>query len=118
MGQRPPGARAYSPEHHPTAPSGHATRAVVRGATQEETGMLELGIFHNGASDLPKKVSPDGLVINDGTLADSHASFQRVLLSQVRQGILADRLGYNYWFMTEHHFQPEGPEFSPNPLLE
>jgi alkanesulfonate monooxygenase SsuD/methylene tetrahydromethanopterin reductase-like flavin-dependent oxidoreductase (luciferase family) len=79
--------------------------------------VLELGVFHNGASDLPKKITADGVVVNDGTLADSHLSFQRVLNAQVRQGVLADRLGFNYWFMTEHHFQPEGPEFSPNPLL-
>jgi alkanesulfonate monooxygenase SsuD/methylene tetrahydromethanopterin reductase-like flavin-dependent oxidoreductase (luciferase family) len=79
--------------------------------------MLELGVYHNGASDLPKRISPDGVVVNDGTLADSHVSFQRALTAQVRQGILADRLGFNYWFMSEHHFQPEGPEFSPNPLL-
>ncbi len=79
--------------------------------------MLELGVFHNGASDLPKKITPDGMVVNDGTVADTHASFQRVLIGQVRQGILAEKLGFNYWFMTEHHFQPEGPEFSPNPLL-
>src|SRR5581483_11614728 len=79
--------------------------------------MLELGVFHNGASDLPKKITPDGMVVNDGTVADTHASFQRVLIGQVRQGILAEKLGFNYWFMTEHHFQPEGPEFSPNPRL-
>src|SRR5919202_211386 len=79
--------------------------------------MLELGIFHNGASDLPKKITSDGVVVNDGSLADTHQSFQRSVIAQVRQAILADRLGFNYWFMTEHHFQPEGPEFSPNPLL-
>jgi len=79
--------------------------------------MLEIGIFHNGASDLPCVTTPNGVVINDGTLAEVHESNQRVLVNQVRQGILADRLGYNYFFMTEHHFQPEGAEFSPNPLL-
>jgi alkanesulfonate monooxygenase SsuD/methylene tetrahydromethanopterin reductase-like flavin-dependent oxidoreductase (luciferase family) len=35
----------------------------------------------------------------------------------VRQGILADKLGYDYWPQTEHHFQPEGAELSPNPLF-
>src|SRR5918912_575295 len=79
--------------------------------------MLELGIFHNGASDLPKKITSDGVVVNDGTRTDTHQSFQRAVIAQVRQGILAERLGFNYLFMTEHHFQPEGPEFSPNPLL-
>ena len=25
--------------------------------------------------------------------------------------------GFDYFFLTEHHFQPEGAEYSPNPLL-
>src|SRR5580692_8769469 len=79
--------------------------------------MLEIGVFHNGASDLPIVKTPSGIAINDGNLAVVHESSQRTLLSQIRQGILADKLGFNYFFMTEHHFQPEGAEFSPNPLL-
>ncbi len=79
--------------------------------------MIEIGIFHNGASDLPCVRTKSGIVVNDGNLAEVHESNQRVLVNQVRQGILADRLGFNYFFMTEHHFQPEGAEFSPNPLL-
>ena len=79
--------------------------------------MIEIGVFHNGASDLPAVTTPDGVVVNDGSLQEVHQSYQRVLISQIRQGILADRLGFDYWFMTEHHFMPEGPEFSPNPLL-
>lgn len=79
--------------------------------------MLEIGLFHNGASELPVARTPSGVVVNDGSLADVHQSSQRTLVNQIRQGILADRLGFNYFFMTEHHFQPEGAEFSPNPLL-
>src|ERR1700747_3843792 len=79
--------------------------------------MLEIGIFPNGASALPCTRTESGVVLNDGTLAEVHESNQRVLVNQVRQGILADRLGFNYFFMTEHHFRPEGAEFSPNPLL-
>ena len=79
--------------------------------------MLEIGIFHNGASDLPCVRTKGGIVVNEGNLAEVHESTQRVLVNQIRQGILADRLGFNYFFMTEHHFQPEGAEFSPNPLL-
>src|SRR2546428_11140266 len=78
---------------------------------------IEIGIFHNGASDLKAVTTPNGVVVNDGSLEEVHRSYQRVLVGQVRQGILADRLGYDYWFMTEHHFMPEGPEFSPRPLL-
>ena len=78
--------------------------------------MLELGIFHNGAVDLESAIV-DGTRVNTGTLAETSESFQRVLINQIRQGVLADELGFNYWFMTEHHMQPEGVEFSPNPLI-
>jgi alkanesulfonate monooxygenase SsuD/methylene tetrahydromethanopterin reductase-like flavin-dependent oxidoreductase (luciferase family) len=77
---------------------------------------LEIGIFQNGAVDLPTKLAV-GLVIPDGSLADIADSYARVQVNQVRQGVLADRLGFDYYFMTEHHFQPEGAEFSPNPLV-
>src|SRR5262249_7374811 len=83
----------------------------------KEDHMIELGVFHNGASDLPAITTPQGVVVNNGSLEDVHHSYQRVLVSQVRQGILAEHLGFDYWFMTEHHFMPEGPEFSPSPLL-
>ena len=79
--------------------------------------MIEIGVFHNGASDLKAVTTSAGVVVNDGSLEEVHQSYQRVLIGQIRQGILADRLGFDYWFMTEHHFMPEGPEFSPNPLL-
>ena len=70
--------------------------------------MIEIGVFHNGASDLPTVTTPNGIVVNDGSLEEVHASSQRTVVNQIRQGILADRLGFNYFFMTEHHFQPEG----------
>ena len=79
--------------------------------------MIEIGILHNGASDLKAIMTETGVLVNDGSLAEVHQSYQRVLLSQVRQGILAEQLGFDHWFMTEHHFMPEGPEFSPNPLI-
>src|SRR2546428_10771941 len=78
---------------------------------------IEIGIFHNGASDLKAVTTPNGAVDNDGSLEEVHRSYQRVLVGQVRQGILADRLGCDYWVMTEHHLMPEGPELSPSPLL-
>ncbi len=79
--------------------------------------MFELGVFHNGSSDLPVVYNADGIAISDGSLRDMHESAQRTIVNQIRQGILAERLGYDYWFQTEHHFQPEGAECSPNPLL-
>jgi len=77
--------------------------------------MIEVGVFHNGASDLPV-TEVDGVSVNDGSLVDAHASAQRTIVNQIRQGILADKLGFDYWFQTEHHFQPEGAELSPNPI--
>ena len=38
-------------------------------------------------------------------------------MNQVRQGILAEKLGFQSFWLTEHHFQPEGAEMSPNPLM-
>ncbi len=35
----------------------------------------------------------------------------------VGSGCLADRLGYDYYFLTEHHFQHEGYEVIPNALM-
>ena len=78
--------------------------------------MLEVGIFHNGASELPVTRTRNGIVVNDGSLEQVHASNQRTVVNQIRQGILADKAGFNYFFLTEHHFQPEGAEFSTNPL--
>jgi len=78
---------------------------------------IEIGVFHNGASDLPARTTSNQVVVNDGDLAATHESAQRTIEAQVRQGILADRLGFDYWFQTEHHFQPEGAELSPSPLL-
>src|SRR5215468_236614 len=79
--------------------------------------MLEVGIFHNGATDLPLQRTATDMILPTGTLADMHASNQRVVRNQVRQGILADQLGLDYFWLTEHHFQPEGAEFSTNPMM-
>ncbi|HUB48332.1 MAG TPA: LLM class flavin-dependent oxidoreductase, partial [Acetobacteraceae bacterium] len=79
--------------------------------------MLEIGVFHNGASSLPVITTKDGVTLNDGTLAQVHQAAQETLVNQVRQGILAERLGFQSFWLTEHHFQPEGAEMSPNPLM-
>jgi alkanesulfonate monooxygenase SsuD/methylene tetrahydromethanopterin reductase-like flavin-dependent oxidoreductase (luciferase family) len=79
--------------------------------------VIQVGVFHNGASPLPAKTTGEGVVVNDGDLVRTHEAAQQVIAAQVRQGILAERLGFDYWFQTEHHFQPEGAELSPSPLL-
>lgn len=78
--------------------------------------MIEVGVFHNGASDLPVMVTDGGVAINKGNLQATQESAARIQVNQIRQGVLADQLGFEYFFMTEHHFQPEGAEYSPNPL--
>jgi len=70
------------------------------GCGGKEDHMIEIGVFHNGASDLPAITTPQDVVVNDGSLDEVHHSYQRVLVSQVRQGILAEHLGFDYWFMT------------------
>ena len=79
--------------------------------------MIQIGIFQNGASDLPAVGGDGGVLVAGGNLEEMHASYQRIQIDQVRQGVLAEQLGYDFYFMTEHHFQPEGAEFSPNPIL-
>ncbi|MBV9373889.1 MAG: LLM class flavin-dependent oxidoreductase, partial [Alphaproteobacteria bacterium] len=79
--------------------------------------MLEIGLFHNGASSLPITTNRDGVTFNKGTLPEVHRAAQETLVNQVRQGILAEKLGFQSFWLTEHHFQPEGVEMSPNPLM-
>ena len=38
-------------------------------------------------------------------------------MNQVRQRILAEKLRFQSFWLTEHHFQPKGAEMSPNPLM-
>ena len=78
--------------------------------------MIELGVFHNGASDLPVTITKDGVAINRGDLRTTQEAAVRTQIDQIRQGVLAEQLGFDYFFLTEHHFQPEGAEDSPNPI--
>jgi alkanesulfonate monooxygenase SsuD/methylene tetrahydromethanopterin reductase-like flavin-dependent oxidoreductase (luciferase family) len=79
--------------------------------------VIELGVFHNGQTDLEVRTLENGVTIHTGTLEQVHDAYQRILVSQVRQGVLAEELGYDAFYMTEHHFNTEGAEYSPNPLL-
>lgn len=79
--------------------------------------MIEFAFVHNGPSDLPLKDLPGGTVVPDGNLEAMHQSRQRSVIDQIRCAILTEKLGFHYCFFTEHHFQPEGFEFSPNPIL-
>ena len=80
--------------------------------------MLEIGVFHNGASSLPVITNKRRCHVQPGVFGRSpHRAAQETLVNQVRQGILAEKLGYQSFWLTEHHFQPEGAEMSPNPLM-
>jgi alkanesulfonate monooxygenase SsuD/methylene tetrahydromethanopterin reductase-like flavin-dependent oxidoreductase (luciferase family) len=78
--------------------------------------MIDIGVFQNGAPDLPLKVSDRGPVIPAADLAAMHEANIRLIPNVVRQGVLADKLGFDTFWQTEHHFQPEGAEYSPNPV--
>jgi alkanesulfonate monooxygenase SsuD/methylene tetrahydromethanopterin reductase-like flavin-dependent oxidoreductase (luciferase family) len=78
--------------------------------------VIEVGIFDSGATDLPFHKTSSGQRVIDGTLADMHDSARRLQAAQVRRAVLADRLGYDYYWLTEHHFGTEGAELSPNPI--
>ena len=56
-----------------------------------------------------------GTAVNDRSFSDEH------LATAFDKGIaiaqLLDRLGYDTFWMAEHHFQPEGYECLPNLLL-
>ncbi len=56
-----------------------------------------------------------GTPVNDRTFSDDHLATgfdKAVVIAQ-----LCDRLGYDSFWMAEHHFQPEGYECIPNLLL-
>src|SRR5437868_6116534 len=79
--------------------------------------MLEIGLFHNGASSLPVIIDKNGVTFNDGALPEVHRAAQETLVNQVRQGILAEKLEFQSFWLTEHHSSPRGRKMSPNPLM-
>jgi alkanesulfonate monooxygenase SsuD/methylene tetrahydromethanopterin reductase-like flavin-dependent oxidoreductase (luciferase family) len=80
--------------------------------------MIEFSCLQNGGTDLPILSAADdpNVTFASGDMAAMHRSYQRVAVQQIDQALLAEELGFNYYFLTEHHFQPEGAEFSPNPI--
>jgi len=80
--------------------------------------MIEFSCLHNGGTDLPISQSPDdpNVTFPAADMDAVHRSFQRVAVQQIEQAVLAEELGFHYYWLTEHHFQPEGAEFSPNPV--
>lgn len=80
--------------------------------------MIEFSCLHNGGTDLPigRAANDPNMTFPASDMAAVHRSVQRIAWQQVEQAVLAEELGFHYYFLTEHHFQPEGAEFSPNPL--
>jgi alkanesulfonate monooxygenase SsuD/methylene tetrahydromethanopterin reductase-like flavin-dependent oxidoreductase (luciferase family) len=78
--------------------------------------MIEVGVFDTGALDLPLKTTANGVRVLDGTLSDIHSHTQEMMRAAVRRIVLADQLGYDIFWLVEHHFNIEGAEISPSPL--
>ena len=75
--------------------------------------MLEIGLFHNGASSLPVITSKDGVTFNKGSLADVHRAAQETLVNQVRQGILAEKLASSHSGSLSTIFNPRARRWAP-----
>ncbi len=75
---------------------------------------MPIGVFLLGAVPMPD-AGP-----GDPQPTDRRASNELVWETTRRlvdMGVHADRLGYDYFFLTEHHFQHEGYEVIPNAIL-
>lgn len=79
--------------------------------------MARFGIQQNGESTLPQKEAEDGKLIPDADVPEVHKDDQKVLQQQIEHGVYAEELGYDQVTFTEHHFQAQGFECSPNPLM-
>lgn len=78
--------------------------------------MIEVGIFDGGSTDLPFKQTASGVRVVDGNLDDLHQAAKRLQAAQVRRAVLAEQVGFDYYWLTEHHFGTEGAELSTNPI--
>ncbi|MDH5289437.1 MAG: LLM class flavin-dependent oxidoreductase [Acidimicrobiia bacterium] len=75
---------------------------------------MQVGVFLFGAVPMPDAGA------GDPQPTDRRASKEAVWHTTERLvdvGVLADQLGYDYFFLTEHHFQHEGYEVVPNALM-
>ena len=79
--------------------------------------MVDLGVFHNGSTNLPQKRDEDGNVFPDASLSEVHEDGRQVMQDQISHAVTAEEAGFDKAFFTEHHFQPTGSEHSPNPLM-
>lgn len=78
---------------------------------------MMFALLHNGGTNMPHRRTEDGRVIPDASVSEMHEGAKDRVKSQISIGIKAEELGFDRVFFTEHHFQPTGSEFSPNPLM-
>ncbi|UPV98864.1 LLM class flavin-dependent oxidoreductase [Halorussus gelatinilyticus] len=78
--------------------------------------MVHLGTFHNATTGLPLERTDDGHLVPDASVEEIHEDAKRAMRDQIRHGVLADDLGYDSLFLSEHHAQTMGQEVSTNPL--
>lgn len=78
---------------------------------------MTIGTIYNGSITLPQKRTREGKVIPDASLAEVHEDKKHIINTHIEHGVRAEDLGFDRYFLTEHHFQPTGSEFSPNPLM-
>ena len=76
--------------------------------------ITQFGALFAGNVDMDN-IGLDGTPVNDRWLPDEHLA--GVFEKGQNMAQLMDRLGYDTFWMAEHHFQPEGYECIPNLLL-
>jgi hypothetical protein len=77
--------------------------------------VIEIGIFDTGALDMPFKTTANGVRVMDGSLADIHRYTQEMMKAAVRRCVLADKLGYDIYWLVEHHFRARCRSSRPPP---
>jgi alkanesulfonate monooxygenase SsuD/methylene tetrahydromethanopterin reductase-like flavin-dependent oxidoreductase (luciferase family) len=80
-----------------------------------EGSAMRVGVFLFGAVEMGDTIGAGGTEPTERrhTQADFLAAMRRLLDT----GVLADELGFDAFWLTEHHFQHEGYEVVPNGLL-
>lgn len=79
--------------------------------------MADIGVFHNGGTNLPLKTAENGSRIADGSVSELHEDLKQVTRDQVEHSVLADEYGFDRCVFTEHHFELSGSEHSPSPIM-
>lgn len=77
--------------------------------------MIEIGISSEGIPDVEIRKLDNGYVVPDSSLAEIHRKNRQKIDQRVETAKLADELGYEYLFFSEHHFGTIGAN-SPNPI--